>query len=40
MNEPQKQEEEMYKNIIQLGLRKFRDPEFRRKHEEWEKEQK
>lgn len=40
MNELQKQEEEMYENIIQLGLRKFRDPEFRRKYEEWEKEQK
>lgn len=40
MNELQKQEDEMCEKIIQLGLRKFRDPEFRRKYEEWEKEQK
>lgn len=40
MNELQKQEDEMRENIIQLGLRKFRDHEFRRGYEEWEKEQK
>lgn len=40
MSEDEAREEEMYEKIIQLGLRKFSDPEFRRKYEEWKKEQK
>ena len=40
MNELQKQEEEMYIKLYERALKRYSDPEFRRKCEEWEKEQK